>query len=141
MPATAANPPLQPAQALTRGFRVTAKPRYLKNDSDPESRRYIFAYRITIANETAPPARLLSRRWNIVDSHGRAEEVIGEGVVGATPHLSPGECFEYESFCPLATSWGTMEGAYTMLAEDGERFEIIVPRFYLVCPSAPSPHR
>ena len=124
--------PRRQSQTVTRGFRVTVRPRYLRDESDPSARRYIFAYRITIANEGDATAKLLSRHWRIVDSHGREDEVIGDGVVGATPLLSPGESFEYESFCPLPTAWGTMEGTYTMRGEDGERFEIVVPRFYLV---------
>jgi ApaG protein len=120
------------SHAATRGIRVTVRPRYLADESDPTTRRYIFAYRITIANETSPTAMLLSRRWWIVDSHGRGSEVIGDGVVGRTPRLAPGEMFEYESFCPLPTAWGTMEGSYTMRTDEGETFEVTVPRFYLV---------
>jgi ApaG protein len=58
--------------------------------------------------------------------------VEGEGVVGQQPRLAPGESFRYGSYCPLTTEWGTMEGTFTMLREDGSRFEAQVRRFYLV---------
>ena len=39
----------------------------------------------------------------------------GPGVVGETPVLKPGQTFEYNSACPLATETGTMEGEYGMI--------------------------
>jgi len=35
------------------------------------------------------------------------------------------------SFCPLETEWGTMEGEYQMMREDGWMFEAKIGRFYL----------
>ncbi len=120
------------SQKVTNGYRVTVRPRYLSHESNPDSRQYVFAYHIRIANESGQTAKLQERRWLILDAAGRGEEVRGEGVVGAQPHLAPGEVFEYESYCPLRTPWGTMEGAYSMKADSGELFEIEVGRFYLV---------
>ena len=45
-----------------------------------------------------------------------------------------GEKFEYSSFAPLQTQWGTMEGSYMMQREDGSTFDVHVRRFYLVGP-------
>jgi ApaG protein len=113
--------------------------------SDTGQRRFVFAYRIRISNESTAWARLLSRCWSIVDANGSRNDVVGEGVVGQQPELGPGESHEYESYCPLATAWGTMEGSYTLEGADGERFEIAVGRFYLVAPgeagSTPGPAR
>ena len=61
--------------------------------------------------------------------------VEGDGVVGQQPGLDPGESFMYASFCPLPTAWGTMEGEFTMTAEDGEQFEVQVGRFFLALPA------
>jgi ApaG protein len=68
-----------------------------------------------------------------VETDGDRHEVEGEGVVGRQPTLKPGQSFEYSSYCPLATAWGTMEGTYTFV-ENGtrEEFEVVVGRFYLV---------
>jgi ApaG protein len=118
--------------ALTHGFRVSVQPRYMPEQSDPTGRQWLFAYRIRIANEGAEPAQLQSRRWVIVDSHGTREEVKGPGVVGQQPRLEPGQSFEYTSFCPLRTPWGTMEGSYHFRTDDGRELDVAVARFYLV---------
>ena len=68
----------------------------------------------------------------IVDASGKTQEVTGEGVIGHTPHIQPGESFEYASYCPLPTEWGTMEGIYRMARENGEEFDAVIARFYLV---------
>jgi ApaG protein len=36
-------------------------------------------------------------------------------VVGKQPVLKSGEAFEYQSYCPLNTSLGSMEGEFQML--------------------------
>jgi ApaG protein len=72
--------------------------------------------------------------WMIVDGEGERKEVHGEGVVGHFPDLSPGEFFEYTSFCPLEYPWGTMEGTYEFVDENGEHFEAVIGRFFLVSP-------
>jgi ApaG protein len=118
--------------ALTRGIRVAVSPMYLPEQSDPASRRFLFAYKIRIANEGDIGVRLISRRWMIVNAHGEREDVEGDGVVGQQPHLRPGQTFEYSSYCPLNTSWGTMEGSYLMERDDGEFFDATIARFYLV---------
>lgn len=116
---------------LTNGVRVSVSPSYLAEQSDPETERFVFGYRIRISNESARRLRLLTRRWVIVDADGELAEVEGDGVVGQQPVLAPGETFTYSSFCPLETAWGTMEGSYTFEAEDGARVEARIGRFYL----------
>ena len=124
------------SSTVTAGIRIHAAAQYLPAESEPDNRRYVYAYRITMSNEGDAPARLLSRHWTIVDGEGRVEEVRGRGVVGEYPKLAPGERYSYVSYCPLATSWGTMEGSYAFEREDGSRFDVAIGRFFLV-PSAP----
>ena len=64
----------------------------------------------------------------------RREDVEGPGVVGQTPRLEPGQAFKYQSYCPLRTGWGTMEGTYQMRYDDGQEFEVVIGRFYLRVP-------
>jgi ApaG protein len=111
---------------------VQAVAQYLPTESDPGSRRYLFSYRIRIANEGPQRARLRSRHWIILDADNKREDVKGPGVVGEHPDLGPGESFEYTSSCPLKTRWGTMEGSYTFERPDGSTFEAVVGRFFLV---------
>ena len=93
---------------------------------------HAFAYTITIANTGEVAAQLISRHWLIVDAMGHTEEVKGLGVVGHQPLLKPGESFQYTSGARLRTATGTMRGSYFCVAEDGERFEALVPEFALV---------
>jgi len=51
-----------------------------------------------------------------------------------TAILNPGDSFEYTSGTPLPTPSGIMVGAYQMLAQSGERFDVDVPAFSLDSP-------
>ncbi len=123
------------SDTTTHGIRVGATAYYLPDESDPQEPRYLFGYTIVIANVGDAPARLRSRHWVIIDAHGRREEVEGPGVVGHTPRLEPGQAFKYQSFCPLRTTWGTMDGTYHMERDDGTTFDAEVGRFYLRVPA------
>ncbi len=120
---------------ITRGVRVQVRSRYIADRSAPEKRRFFFAYHVTIRNEGDEPVQLVSRHWTITDGAGRTQEVRGPGVVGETPHLAPGESFEYTSACPLTTELGAMQGTYQMVTDEGEEFDAVVKRFTLACPN------
>jgi ApaG protein len=115
-------------------IEVTVETQFLPEQSDPTDERYLFAYRIRVANTGTVAAQLISRHWIITDAEGKIEEVRGLGVVGKQPLLQPGEGFEYSSGCPLPTPVGTMKGAYQMVAEDGTRFDVPISEFVLAVP-------
>ncbi|HSV12952.1 MAG TPA: Co2+/Mg2+ efflux protein ApaG [Tepidisphaeraceae bacterium] len=119
------------SDVTTDGIRVGASAFYLPDQSDPTQQRYVFGYTIVISNEGDAPAQLISRHWVIIDANGHREEVNGPGVVGKTPRLEPGQAFKYQSFCPLKTPWGTMEGEYQTRRDNGETFDARIERFYL----------
>ncbi len=121
-------------KAVTRGIEVTVEPFYLEDQSDPEERRYVWGYRVTIVNNSAQTVQLRSRYWRITDGDGRSEEVRGPGVVGEQPILSPGDSFQYSSGCPLSTPSGVMVGRYMMQDSDGGAFEADIPAFSLDLP-------
>ena len=127
------------SDTVTEGVRVGATAQYLPEQSDPDARQFLFGYTIVIANQGDAPVQLLSRHWVIIDAEGRREEVRGPGVVGETPRLEPGQAFKYQSFCPLRTPWGTMEGTYQMKRDDGSTFDAQIGRFYLRIPAAGAP--
>ena len=112
-------------------FRVEVSPRYLAEQSAPEQGLYLFSYTVSIANVGAVPAQLISRTWNVNDANGHTERVKGLGVVGHQPLLRPGESFQYTSGTRLKTPTGSMRGSFFCVAEDGERFEAVVPAFDL----------
>lgn len=114
--------------------KVTAQSFFLPDQSDEENDQYVFAYTVRIENTGQMPAQVISRHWIITDADQRVQEVRGMGVVGEQPVLKPGQHFEYTSGSSINTIVGTMRGTYQMVAEDGTRFDAIVPEFTLSVP-------
>lgn len=117
-------------------FKIAVQAQYVESESKPEAQYYFFSYKITIMNNGNAPAQLMSRHWLITDSHGQTEEVRGAGVVGLQPKINPGQSFEYESVCPLSTAFGSMKGFYQMVSDEGGAFDVEIPEFYLIAPTA-----
>jgi ApaG protein len=117
-------------------FRITTTTVYVESESTPEQNKFFFAYKISIKNTGSSTAQLISRHWVITDALGHVEEVTGPGVVGLQPKITPGQVFEYDSACPLKTSSGSMKGFYQFVDETGESFEVEIPEFYLIAPTA-----
>lgn len=122
--------------ATTNGIRIEVATTFLPDKSSPRERQFLFAYHVTIANIGEEVAQLLSRKWIITNAHGEVQTVEGEGVVGEQPVLEPGMRFEYTSFCPLNTPFGTMHGTYTMVRPGGETFEAEIAPFMLAAPNS-----
>jgi len=121
-------------RAVTRGIEVSVEPFYLEEQSNPDENRYVWGYRITIANNSTETVQLRSRYWQITDANGHVEEVRGAGVVGEQPTLEPGDSFQYSSGCPLTTTSGVMVGRYQMQGNGGSMFEVDIPAFSLDMP-------
>ncbi|PWU12955.1 MAG: Co2+/Mg2+ efflux protein ApaG [Bdellovibrio sp.] len=117
-------------------FSISVSVAYNDQESRPVENYHFFSYRIRITNSGSFPAQLMSRHWIITDAEGRVEEVRGAGVVGVQPRILPGKSYEYESFCPLNSSSGSMRGFYQMVDDQGESFQIEIPEFYLIAPEA-----
>lgn len=120
--------------AVTQGIRVVVRSKYLPDQSDVRSGRYVFAYTIRISNESAQRVQLVSRHWYILHGTGKREEVRGPGVIGKQPLIAPGAGFEYTSGCVLTTPHGTMQGTYEMVRPDGSTFDAEIPAFPLAIP-------
>jgi len=123
---------LFPNVAVTRGIAVRVAVSYLAEQSDPSSGRWFWSYHVRIENGSDRAVQLLSRAWTIVDGRGTVHEVVGEGVVGEMPLIAPGSSFDYVSGCPLDTPEGAMRGTYRMVDENGESFDIDIPKFELL---------
>ena len=101
--------------AVTRNIEVNVEPFYLEDRSDPAEDRYVWAYRVTIDNQSdelreAAVALLAHHRRRRATSRRCA----APGVVGEQPELNPGDSYQYTSGCPLSTPSGIMVGRYTM---------------------------
>lgn len=112
------------SDCITRGIRVMVVPEFLREQSDADAGRYLFAYRVRITNQSDLIVQVMRRQWIIVDADGDRREVEGDGVVGRQPILEPGATFEYASYCPLSTRWGTMEGSLLLSVLDGQGISI-----------------
>ena len=120
--------------AITDGIRVRVQSQYLPDQSSPRDDRFVFAYTITISNESPKTAQLRTRHWIIPDARGSIEEVRGDGVVGEQPTLKPGQSFQYTSGCVLTTPIGTMHGSYRFWRDDGTFFDAQIAAFSLASP-------
>lgn len=121
---------------IAANFEIHVQPQFVEDESRTESSYFFFSYKVTIINKGTTPAQLMSRHWIITDGFGQVEEVRGAGVIGQQPKINPGQKFEYESACPLITASGSMRGSYQMSSEDGNTFEVSIPEFFLIAPSA-----
>ena len=119
----------------TEGVIISVETFYQPAHSNVITNEFMFAYRITIGNQSPYTVQLLTRYWHIFDSNGSEREVTGEGVVGQQPILEPGESHTYVSGCHLRTDIGKMRGYYEMKRiTDGSHFEVEIPEFALVAP-------
>ncbi|WP_028471247.1 Co2+/Mg2+ efflux protein ApaG [Neptunomonas japonica] len=117
-------------------IKIDIETRFLPQQSDPESHRFVFSYNITITNEYSQAVQLLSRRWVVTDGNEHVQEIEGEGVVGEQPLIQPNGSYQYTSGTVLATRVGSMFGHYTMETSEGERFNAPIPAFTLAQPNA-----
>ncbi len=121
---------------VTEGISIMVETFYQPTQSNPLNSEYLFAYRITIENQTLYPVKLLSRHWHIIDSNGTHREVQGEGVVGRQPIIEPGDSYQYTSAAGLRSDIGKMYGTY--LIENlfnKKKFTVLIPEFQLLVPA------
>ena len=117
----------------TSNVKVTVIPEYDRKNSYPSENRFVFKYYITIENLGTEPLQLLKRKWLIYDVGYGFTEVMGEGVIGLTPEILPGEYFTYFSNVMLMSGVGNMSGNYLVKnLNNGRELEIDIPKFNLV---------
>lgn len=112
--------------------KIVPVPQYLGQHED----RYAFAYTIHITNRSETDITLKNRHWIITHGDGSSEEVIGEGVVGETPQLAPGESYSYTSGALIPTRVGSMRGSYGFVTRAGQPFRVDIPEFALHAPDS-----
>lgn len=117
---------------IMKNVEISPQPHYLGKQEGS----FAFAYEITITNRMQEPVRLLNRHWIITHGNGQVEEVYGEGVVGQTPRLKPGESFTYSSGALIPTRNGSMAGSYEFTTDQGDRFKVCIPEFVLAAPES-----
>jgi ApaG protein len=121
--------------AITHGITVRVAVNFMPDQSRIEAGKWFWVYHIRIENHSDETVQLLARHWRITDARGMVNLVNGEGVVGETPVLAPGQSHDYVSGCPLTTPFGSMEGFYTFRRADGSELEVAIPFFPLSAPA------
>ena len=122
---------------VTSGIKISVVTHFEGNYYKDYSILYAFSYEITIENLSTDIVQLQTRHWEILDSLNFTETVDGEGVVGQTPIIIPGDKYVYSSGCMLHSTIGAMKGFYTMLNfTTSETFEVQIPTFKLNVPFA-----
>ena len=111
---------------------VRAEPRFLGEHEE----QFAFAYTIHIVNQGDRTITLKNRHWIITHGDGHEEEVIGEGVIGETPELKPGDSYSYTSGALIPTRVGSMKGSYGFTTRKGESFRTEIPEFALHAPDS-----
>lgn len=119
--------------SITQNIKVSIIPEYDVKNSFPADNRFVFRYNIVIENLGNDAVKLMKRRWLIYDVSFGFTEVMGDGVIGMTPELQPGESFSYFSNVILRSGVGNMQGNYIFKnLETLETFESDIPKFNLV---------
>lgn len=121
--------------AMTAGVTVRVSVNFMPEHSRIEAGRWFWVYHIRIENHREDTIQLRTRHWRITDSRGLVNMVDGEGVVGETPRLAPGQTHDYVSGCELSTHMGAMEGHYAFTRPDGGLFNVAIPYFPLAAPA------
>jgi ApaG protein len=116
-------------------IRCQITSRFILDQSDPENKRYVFSYTITIRNLGQGNAKLLRRYWLITDANGKQYKIEGEGVVGVQPDIAAYDEYTYSSGTVIETPVGIMQGHYLMENDQGERFNAEIEPFRLAIPN------
>lgn len=117
----------------THSIKVSVVPEYDSKNSYPSDNRFVFKYYISIENLSEEPVKLLKRKWLIYDVGFGFTEVNGDGVIGLTPEILPGDTFTYFSNVMLRSGVGSMTGKYLLKdMTSGENFDIEIPKFNLL---------
>jgi len=99
----------------------------------PPDRPHPFVYFLTIRNGSDQPVTVRGRKWVVTDRLGHKTVIEGEGVVGRTPRLDPGESFSYNS-CHVVACSSSAEGGFLAVLDNGKPVCIPIPRFELAVP-------
>lgn len=108
---------------------------YMPDLDAPPERPYPFVYFIKITNGSAETVSLRGRKWILKDEAGSFFVVEGQGLVGRTPVLKPGESFSYNSYHVIASN-SMVGGSFFGVGQDGGGIRVSIPEFRLEVPES-----
>ncbi|HAM70919.1 MAG TPA: ApaG domain [Verrucomicrobiales bacterium] len=117
------------------GLRVTLDRLVYRHapEASPD-RPHCFVYFISIHNQSDQTLTIKGRKWVVAHDDGTTTVVEGDGVVGQTPCLDPGEKFSYNSQHCIETPRATAEGSYLGVTASGQRVVVRIPCFEMIVP-------
>lgn len=123
-------------EQITQGIKISVKTKFNGTSYRNHRLYYVFAYFVTIENNSTNTVELTHRFWKILDSLNKTEIVEGEGVVGQTPILKPNDSYSYSSGCFLESTIGAMQGFYSMRnIHTNDVLKVKIPTFQLTTPT------
>lgn len=106
---------------------------YMPSLDAPAEKPHPFVYFITIINDSNDRVRINARKWVVRENSGEITVVEGDGVVGQTPVLEPGENFSYNSY-HVSASDSHVSGAFFGNTADDRKVVTTIPEFKLELP-------
>ncbi|MBK1882181.1 ApaG domain [Luteolibacter pohnpeiensis] len=106
---------------------------YMPSLEAPADKPHPFVYFISIHNDSPLPVIIRARKWVVREKSGEVTVVEGDGIVGQTPMIAPGEHFSYNSYHVVAES-ADVSGAFFGETVTGDWFFTRIPEFKLEPP-------
>lgn len=106
---------------------------YMPTLDAPKEKPHPFVYFISIHNDSPMPVTIRGRKWVVKEDSGEIVVVEGDGVVGQTPSIMPGEHFSYNSYHVIGQS-AEVNGAFFGETATGEWIFTRIPGFRLEVP-------
>jgi uncharacterized protein affecting Mg2+/Co2+ transport len=114
----------------------------------PGTYESIFRLELCLLNDDHPEQaemQILGRQWLQVDSTGAEHEGATAGLGGRPVIVAPGQRVRYQTYCSLATSWGTLQTRlrvqpvirFSPDAVSVRPFDLALPRLTLRPPAGP----
>lgn len=106
---------------------------YMPSLDAPDERPHPFVYFISISNESGEKVTIRGRKWVVRESDGEVTVVEGDGVIGQSPVIAPGESFSYNSY-HVTRGEAVAAGAFFGETDGGEWVFTRIPEFRLEVP-------
>ncbi|MFM2242270.1 MAG: hypothetical protein RLZ97_1125 [Verrucomicrobiota bacterium] len=120
-----------------KGLKVTVDDViYMPSLETPPDKPHPFVYFISIRNTGHEGVTIEGRKW-LVREGEETTVVEGQGVVGQTPGIAPGEVFSYNSYHVIAAD-AEAEGAFFGRTDAGIWGFVRIPRFEMKVPGRPA---
>lgn len=106
---------------------------YMPSLDAPTDKPHPFVYFISIHNDSVIPVTLRGRKWVVQEEGGEVAVIEGDGIVGQSPRIEPGEHFSYNSYHVVGRP-ARVSGAFFGDTVTGEWVFARIPEFLLEIP-------